>query len=375
MPQKNDQEAKAFKNWINEALLQRMANAIHTVEPSFDKKKFLSLKSDLVPLELKARIQRVREQLREELPKDYKKALEILLKSTKNGQLKGFDLWPYTDFIQTYGLDDFEKSLVALRQLTVLFTSEFAVRPFIRKDSQSSLQFLLQCTRDPNPHIRRWASEGSRPRLPWGEKLHSIIQEPTLTLPILEKLKHDDELYVRKSVANHLNDLTKDHPDLVLKTLKRWQSQSRSRHQSKIDWIIRHSLRTLIKRGHPKALSLIGVNATTKIQVGALSLNKKRLHVGDRLEFHFKIASTDGKPQKMVMDYVIHFVKANQQTVPKVFKLKNFNLSGKQELSIKKQHHLKKITTRVYYPGRHFLEIQINGKCYQKASFHLTVLK
>ncbi len=371
MPQKTDQQDKAFKNWINKSLLQRMARSLSEVDPGFDRKKFVKLESQLGPLELKGRVQLVREQLKAQLPPDYRKALKLLLQSTKKSYLKGFDLWPYTDFIQTYGLNHFRESLEALRELTQLFTSEFAIRPFIRTETQRSLDYLLACAEDDNAHIRRWASEGSRPRLPWGEKLHGLIDQPELTLPLLEKLKYDEELYVRKSVANHLNDIAKDHPDIVIKTLNRWSNEAPARHRQKIDWIIYRSLRTLIKQGHLEALKLIGVDAKTKIKVERITLTKKDLRLGERLEFNFKICSACSKSQKLVIDYIIHFVKANKQLSPKVFKIKNLILNAKGEVQIQKNHHLKKITTRTFYPGTHILEIQINGKSYGKKPFQL----
>lgn len=362
---------KAFKNWINNDLLQRMAKALKSAYKDFEIIKFTDIASEIDKLELKARVQRISKQLSVQLPKPYSLAVKILLKSTESKTLSGFDLWPYTDFIRTYGIDDPEISLPALYQLTQLFTSEFAIRPFLIKYPEQSLSYLTQCAEDKNVHVRRWASEGSRPRLPWGEKLNLFIEEPMLTLPIIEKLRYDDELYVRKSVANHLNDIAKDHPELVIKILKKWKSGSAKEELHKINWIINRALRTLIKNGNSNALKLIGVSQDISIQVNSLKLNKKKIKTGDRLEFSFRIKSKDKKTQKLVIDYVIYFVKSNQKHSKKVFKLKNLSLNGKSEILIKKNHHFKKITTRVYYTGEHHIEIQINGKAFRKTSFKL----
>jgi 3-methyladenine DNA glycosylase AlkC len=356
-----DLNPKALKHLFNLALLRRMSDAIGQVYVSFDRKRFLAIMNQLETLEMKPRVRCLRDELRTQLPKDYSKALQILLKSARSGTLKGFDLWPYSEFIQTYGLEDLTLSLEALKDLTPLFSSEFAVRPFLKRYPVETLKFLLQCAQDENVDLRRWASEGSRPRLPWGERLQGFIEHPSSTAAILEQLKFDSALYVRKSVANHLNDIAKDHPQLVLELLARWKKLAGPKHSIHIGWIIRHSLRTLIKSGNAQALQLIGVSTDPKIQLNDFKLNQKSFQLGDRIQFRFKISSSSAKPQKLVIDYIIHFVRANQKTSAKVFKLKTVVLPAGEELVISKVHHLKKVTTRTHYPGIHFLEIQVNG--------------
>lgn len=361
----------AFKHAINKSVLTNMAASIKKVYPTFDEKLFVSINRELEKLELKARVRLVREQLKTQLPKRYSEALEILLKSLQSNNLSGFDLWPYTEFIQTYGLDDFSLSLNALYKITELFTAEFAVRPFLKKYPTETLAYLKKCSTDANVHIRRWASEGSRSRLPWGERLDDFIKDHKPTIPILENLKFDSELYVRKSVSNHLNDMAKDHPELVIQILKKWQANSSKEHEKKIDWIIRRALRTLIKDGNPKALELVGASQNLKIKVSPLKLNKTKFKMNERIEFDFQITSGASKDQKLVVDYIIHFVKANKTTAPKVFKLKNLTLKPKEKLRLTKKHHLKPVTTRVYHSGVHFIQIQINGKTHSKVKWVL----
>lgn len=361
----------AFKHAINKGVLVKMAAAIHGVYPAFETKKFIAIHTDLDILELKPRVLRIRDQLRSQLPEDYAKALKILLQSLKSKNLSGFDLWPYTEFVQTYGLDQPTLSLEALYELTQLFTAEFAVRPFIKKHPKLTLAFLKKCSVDANVHIRRWASEGSRSRLPWGERLESFTKDHKPTVPLLENLKFDEELYVRKSVSNHLNDMAKDHPRMVIDILKKWKVKAGTKHQAKINWIIHRSLRTLIKQGNPKALELVGAFQNLKIKVSPLKLNKKSYKMNDRIEIEFDITSESKKSQKLVVDYVIHFVKSNKTTTPKVFKLKNFELKPLEKTVFKKSHHLKPITTRVYYPGVQYLQIQVNGKTYDKVKWNL----
>ena len=361
MTKTKTENPNAFKHMISEVVVKKMASALASADKDFDKKTFVSATQKLAPLELKQRVILLREQLKKTLPQSYPKALEILLKSLKFNNLSGFDLWPYTEFIQTYGIGNPKASLEALHEITQLFTGEFAVRPFLREHPQETLKFLDKCTQDENVHVRRWASEGSRPRLPWGEKLHGHIKNPELGIRLLEKLKYDDELYVRKSVANHINDISKDNPDTVLALLKSWQKKAPAEHKAKIDWIIRHSLRSLIKAGNPKALQLIGANLDSKIRLSQFKLRQADLKINETLEFDFIIESEAKKQQKIIIDYAIHFVMANGQHSRKVFKLKNVILKPGEKLKIQKRHNLKPITTRRYNSGVHKLDVQVNG--------------
>ncbi len=365
MPQKQNQEKpSAFKHWINADLVNRMAESLALVNSSFNAKEFRKVSQRLAPLELKARVRLLSESLYQHLPNSFPQAVDALLRSLEHKKLKGFDLWPYTEFVQTYGLEHSQKSLQALYELTQLFTSEFAVRPFLKQYTHESLAFLLNCAHDANVHVRRWSSEGSRPRLPWGERLDPFIANPKLTLPILEVLKYDDELYVRKSVANHLNDIAKDNAKVVLETLRRWNKEAPRQHRDKIVWITKQALRTLIKNGNSDALKLMGVSTSAKVKLSALSLSAKSLRIGSALSFEFKIQSTGTQKQKVIIDYIIHHQKSGGKTSPKVFKLKTFELGAKESLAIQKKHSLKPVTTRKYYPGPHRVEIQVNGKVY-----------
>jgi 3-methyladenine DNA glycosylase AlkC len=368
-----EENEQALKHLFGAELLKRVANSLGSVYPAFDRKHFQGLMPALKPLEMKPRVRLLRDELKKLLPQDYKKALGILVKSGTSGKLDGFDLWPYTEFIQTYGLENPEISLDALRELTSVFTSEWAVRPFIKRYPDQTMRYLLKCAGDKNEHIRRWASEGTRPRLPWGERLHDFVRDPKPTLPILEKLKFDPELYVRKSVANHLNDIAKDHPRLVVKVLTKWKKEAGEKHAAKANWIIHRSLRTLIKKGDSGALELIGVSKKTEIKFLEFKIKQKKIKLGERIDFEFEIHSLSKNSQKLVVDYIVHFVKANRSTTPKVFKLKTIDLAAKEKLSIVKSHHFKKITTRDYYSGLHFLEIQINGVAAGKREWKLEV--
>ncbi len=367
---KNDETA--FKHWISPELLSRISLAILKSYPEFDRIQFEGLAEKLIPLELKARVQLVRNQLRAQLPEAFPVALKILLNSTKHGSLKSFDLWPYTEFVQTYGLRHLEISLDALAEFTKLFTSEFAVRPFLKTEEKRTIEYLMQCAHSKNEHLRRWASEGSRPRLPWGERLDGFITHPEKTVPILEVLKNDPALYVRKSVANHLNDITKDHPGLVIKLLKQWIKDALPPQKRNIEWIIHRALRTEIKNGNPSALALIGVKSTAAFALRRFSINGKQFSIDDKIEMDIEIKSEALRPQKLVVDYIVHFARASGKTSAKVFKLKTVTLKGEEVLRIKKHHSLKEVTTRKHYPGAHAIELQINGQKLKRVSWRLS---
>ena len=203
--------------------------------------------------------------------------------------------------------------------------------------------------------------------------MQDFVRDPKPTLPILEKLRADPELFVRKSVSNHLNDIAKDHPVFVIQTLRRWRKEVSEKDAPKIDWTIHRALRTLIKEGHPEALKLIGVTGKAEIRIHRFEVSPRHIRLGERLHFDIEIRSTAKRPQKLVVDYIVHFVKANQSQAPKVFKLTAAELAAGGALEIKKSHHFKKITTRTYYSGLHVLELQINGAVVGKREWTLKV--
>ncbi|KHD87655.1 MAG: DNA alkylation repair protein [Bdellovibrio sp. ArHS] len=375
MPQKNQESTDtAFKNWINEALVKRMAKHIAHHDPEFDSKAFIKLSHKLPELELKPRMRLICDFLKNHIPEDYKKALAILLKATKEpapgvSPLRGFDLWAFTEYVHRYGLKDFDSSMKALHTFTELFTAEFAIRPFLIHEESKTLKVLQKWSKDKNHHVRRLVSEGSRPRLPWGEQLKSFIKDPTPTIKLLDQLKYDEELYVRKSVANHLNDISKDHPDIAIRVAARWMKEAPKEHKEKIGWIIRHALRTLLKKGNKEALKLLGFENKGKVQVKNLLLVSDNVKIGSHLEFSFEVACSEAA--QIMVDYLIHHKKANGKTSPKVFKLTTKTMKHKEVISIKKKHSFKPITTRVYYPGTHYLEIMVNGKLLEKVPFEL----
>lgn len=368
---KNMENENAFKNMINEAVVRKISAAIVLQYPAFPSKKFIKLTTGLAPLEMKARVLLITENLKSSLPDDYLAALNILVSSMEKSELSGFELWPYSEYISQFGLGHFDDSMKAMYKLTQKFTAEFAVRPFLLQNHKKVLKYFEKWTSDKNVHIRRWVSEGSRPLLPWGQRIPLFVMDPTHTLLLLDKLKFDEELYVRKSVANHLNDISKNHPQVVIDILRLWGKDLPQKHEDKYSWIKRHALRTMIKKGHPGALKLMGVEGKADVVVKDFKLNKKQFKLHDVLSFDLQIESTSSKKQKLIIDYSIDFMKANGKKGKKVFKLKTLEIGPLEELSINKNHSLKPITTMKFYAGTHHLYLHVNGIILNEISFLL----
>ena len=368
-----EENPNAFKNLISAETVQKMASALKKADAKFDQSKFLKVIPQLQALELKARVQLISHYMNNCLPKDYLKALKIVTVAMESTEFKGFDLWPVSDWIEKQGLSHGIQSLDAMKILTTKFTAEFAVRPFLIQNPKLAFQYLKKQTSSQNVHIRRWASEGSRPRLPWGQKLKGSIIDPQPGLEILEQLKFDPELYVRKSVANHLNDISKDHPRLVVETLKRWKKVCPQEHLSHLKWIQNHALRTLIKKGDPLALEFLGYGGQLQVQLGDFVINKQSYKLGDDLNFTFVLKSVASKAQNLVLDYIINYKKANGQLSSKVYKLKNIKLEAGEVMKTEKTHRLRRITTRTFYSGLHQIALQVNGQSFKPIDWNLKI--
>lgn len=368
-----EQNDKAFKHLFNEAMLQQLAELISVEYPEFNAKTLHDLAPKMSQLAMKARVHAIRDVLITALPANYPSALKIIISVLKQNQLQGFAIWPLAEFIQAQGLAHYDISLDALKLLTTYFTSEWAISPFIKQYPNETMRFLAKCTIDDNVHVRRWASEGTRPRLPWGEKLHAFIQNPIITRPVLDALKFDSELYVRKSVANHLNDISKDHPNYVTQLLTEWKQQANTpQEQQSIKWITKHALRTLIKQGNHNALALIGVEHGAQVSIEQFNVTPN-IKLGENLTLGLSLRSFSDKPQNLVIDYIISFMKANGKTAPKVFKLRTMTLGAHETLTLEKKHTVKPITTRQYYAGKQQIQLQINGKVMAKQNWQLAI--
>ena len=279
--------------------------------------------------------------------------------------LRGFAAWPVFQLIETHGLQAFDDSLAALAKITHLFSAEFAVRPYIATDPKRAFRILSRWTGDGSEHVRRLASEGSRPRLPWGMRLNALVRDPEPCAVILEALKDDESLFVRRSVANHLNDITKDHPEWVLQRLESWDLD-----KPDLAWIARHACRTLIKRGHPRALKLFGFGQKAAI-TATMQLSSRSLCLGERLGIEVELVSTATRQQRLAVDYVIHYVKARGAAFEKVFKWTELDLPARATVVLTKTQVIRDFTTRKHHAGHHVVELQINGQRVAHAGFDL----
>ncbi|MBC52646.1 MAG: DNA alkylation repair protein [Gammaproteobacteria bacterium] len=376
--------AEPLKNQYGPDIPHRIADMIAAVSPEFRRQDFLAhVLPDYDSLELMPRGWHMADGLFHALPGNYAHAIDILLASLppakaatsvtsptqdrEGGSLAPFLFMPHTFFVARYGLADFEPSMRAQYELTQRFTAEFSIRPFLQKHQQATLRQLQAWLDDPSEHVRRLVSEGTRPRLPWASRLPEFQRDPSPVLALLEQLRDDPSLYVRRSVANNLNDIGKDHPDLLLATAERWYQGAGKERQ----WLVRHALRNVIKAGDRRALALLGYEATDAIAVTQADIAPRQLSIGDTTALSCVVTNGSARTQSLMIDFQIHFVKANGNTRAKVFKLLQTELGAGQSLAVTKKISLAPLTTRKLYGGRHQVDLLINGQCHPLGHFQL----
>jgi 3-methyladenine DNA glycosylase AlkC len=361
-----------FKNLISPARIRTLGGRIQIVHPRFDSAAFLAdAKRGLSDIELKQRVRHVAAALREHLPAEYPRALDVLvemLETTPGPANEEFGLWPVCHFIEAYGLEDFESSLRAMPVVTQHCTCEFAVRPYLLANTRHALQHVRQWTEHESDSVRRLASEGIRPQLPWGQRLPMFVDNPMPVIRILNLLYRDESEFVRRSVANNLNDISKDHPQRVIETLRRWQGKP-GPHFERLQ---HHALRTLLKQGHSEALALRGYGKARRISA-SLSLQRKRVRLGEALPFSLELNNGHSGEQALMIDYALHLRKSAGDLKPKVFKWTQRTLQKGEQVILDRAHALKAVTVRQYYAGEQMLEILINGKSVASARFTLTL--
>ncbi|MFD9458458.1 DNA alkylation repair protein [Streptomyces sp. NPDC059985] len=316
-----------------------------------------------------ARVTAVRDAVLADLPDDWPAFAAVVRTALEDPDFAGWMTFPVDEAVAVRGLATFEPGLALLRDLTPRLTAESAVRPFLRADPERALAVVLKWTDDPDPHVRRLASEGTRPRLPWAPQLPAFVADPRPALPVLHALHRDASEYVRRSVSNHLNDISRDHPDLAVETAAAWRDDP----AGTTDRVVRHGLRTLIKAGHPGALTLLGHSPDVAVTVRGPVVATPSVAVGEYLVFAYEVTHTGPRPAELVIDYVIHHVKANGTRTPKVFKLTTRALAPGETLTGSRRHSFKPITTRRYHSGEHLVQLQVNGRVRGEAGFSLVV--
>jgi 3-methyladenine DNA glycosylase AlkC len=369
-----------FKNLINPALVRACGEHLQRRWRDFDRRGFerIALK-DLDALEMKARAMQIADALEATLPADFDRAAGLIESAlapaatgdeldfrTGDAGLAGWIGWPLGEFLARRGQAEPERGLRALHALTQRFTGEFAIRPYLVNHFALTLDTLSGWTGDRSAHVRRLVSEGSRPRLPWGLQIKALIADPSPTLPLLQALQDDGSEYVRRSVANHLNDIAKDHPGVVAHWLETHLPDATPERRA----LLKHASRTLVKKGDTRVLKAWGLGGSYRGEA-TLAIAPRRIAVGGAVALELCLVSTSAKPQALAIDYVVHHVKANGSTSPKVFKGWQLTLAPRERRVLTKKHSLRPITTRVYYPGEHRVDVQVNGRPVASAVFVL----
>lgn len=344
--------------------IERFAAGLAAAWPDFDKSAFVAavLDDEWDKRELKQRMRHLALCMGPALP-DYARALEILRASVQH--TGGFFGIVLSEYVECFGLEAPELSLPALREFTRHGSAEFAVRPFLVLYPEQTLAAMLEWTEDDNEHVRRLASEGCRPRLPWAPALPRFKSDPAPILPILERLKSDPSEYVRRSVANNLNDIAKDHPELVLEIAERWLLGDPGTAK-----LVKHACRTLLRAGDARALRLFGFADPARFEVKNLLLNARALPIGATLHFSFRVQNNDDQTCQVRLEYRIDYMKANGKQSPKVFQISESSMAPGQR-EIQRKQSLRNMSTRKHHPGRHGLAILVNGVQKARTSFEL----
>ncbi|HRE40018.1 MAG TPA: DNA alkylation repair protein [Ignavibacteria bacterium] len=352
-----------LKDYFNENFYIKLCEVIKGIYPDFKNSGFIKnvLNDEFRNMELKERMRHTTLTLRKYLPEDINKSIKLIVdistefKKDKRG-LFGLEFIIFPDFIEIYGIDNYELSIKAMEEITKLVSCEFAVRPFILRYEDRMVKQMMNWSKSKHHSVRRLSSEGIRPRLPWGIALPVFKKNPTNIFPILENLINDENFWVRKSVANNLNDISKDNPELVLKFFRKWKGKS-----EETDKIIKHASRTLLKKGDKEILKIYGLNDSKEIVINKFIVKNNNVRVGEKLNFTFDIKNKSKKELFLRLEYAVYFRIKNGNLNKKVFKISEKNLLPGQEIRTEKFHNFKQITTRKYYTGEHKLGLIING--------------
>lgn len=365
------------KKYYNGTCAKAIAEMINPVYP-IDTDEYVSeVQEQIGPLELKDRVYVLADSLRKRLPQDYPTAIKIIVDSLGDeldedaGMFnEGWYLMPIARFVEEFGLSFPKESLSALSEITKRHTAEYAVRPFIEKHYKYTIGIMNEWARDSNFHLRRAASEGIRPRLPWASKLQCFISDPKPVLDILEVLRSDPSDYVRKSVGNNLNDISKDWPELVIETLERWKAESPTPETIQIT---KRALRGLIKKGNQSAIALIGATGGDIIQVPYFDITPKEIQLGESIDIAVDVINPDVVQHNLTVEYIIHHVRNKGRTIPKAFRLASLKLAAHETKHIIKTHAVKSVGIRTYYAGLHRVDIAVNGLLKATSAFGLTI--
>ncbi|PKH49386.1 DNA alkylation repair protein [Tenacibaculum sp. Bg11-29] len=366
--------SELFKNIYNETFFSRFTTSITAVIPDFDSKYFLKevYNNEWESKELKQRMRHITHVLKNNLTNDFKDNVEIILKLIPALEKNGFkpnnlEFIFFPDFIEIYGIDDFDTSVNAFEVITQFVSCEFAVRPFIIHYPKTMLQQMLDWSNHKQSMVRRLATEGCRPRLPWAMAIPFLKENPEPIIPILENLKNDVSENVRRSVANNLNDISKDNPTIVIYLVKKWKNTTKESVS-----LTKHACRTLLKQGNLEVMELFGFGDIDKIKITDFKITTPIVSIGGALEFLFNIENINNTASKIRLEYGLYYQKANSSLSKKVFKISEKEYSGNSTTIVRRKQSFKVITTRKFHIGKHQLSIIINGVEFEKIDFELT---
>jgi 3-methyladenine DNA glycosylase AlkC len=362
-----------LKNLYSVSFYEQFCSVIKTIVPDFNSDKFLKsiFDNDWNGRELKSRMKHTTVILHDFLPKDFAETSNVLVRLTTKLQAEGlgYQALQYMfvpDYIEKYGIGHFEESVKAFEKVTQFTSCEFAVRPFIVKYPEQMMAKMLDWSMHENHHLRRLSSEGCRPRLPWAMALPAFKKNPNPILSVLENLKQDTSEYVRRSVANNLNDIIKDNPDIVLGIMKKWAGLGKE-----TDYILKHGCRTLLKSGHAETLGHFGLVANENLKLSNFKIQNRNVLIGENLDFSFQLENKSTQTEKVRLEYVIYFLRANGTWAKKVFKISEREFLPNERAFITRHQSFRPITTRVYYVGIQRISIVINGVEKEVLNFEL----
>lgn len=361
-----------FKDIYNESFYDQFSDVLAQTLPAFDKTKFIQLifNDKFDGFELKQRMTHTAKVLSQFIDNDLnlaKRAIKNIIAGLNKAGIseQSVEFMFFPEYIEMHGLEDYDTSISAFEFITQYTSCEFAVRPYIEKYQEKMLAQMLVWSKHPDNRVRRLASEGSRPRLPWAMALPTLKKDPRPLLPILSNLKHDSCEGVRRSVANNLNDIAKDNPDFVIGIAKQWQGMSKD-----TDALIKHGCRTLLKQGHPEILKLFGFDSTG-ITLDQFAINTQKVAIGDKLAFSFAVTNQQTSKKLVRLEYGIYYMKNNGELSRKVFKISEREIDPGKTYAFERKQSFKLITTRKFYPGKHQVSMIINGQESQRHDFEL----
>ena len=367
--------AEPLKNQFGLEVPEAIARMITAVHRRFPREAFLQdVAQGYEALELMPRGRHIARALQRHLPARFPQAVDVLLASMTQtsgrdpgGSLASFLFMPHSMFVAEFGLDHFEDAMRAQHAITQRFTAEFSIRPFLMRHPQATLERLALWATDPSEHVRRLVSEGTRPRLPWAPRLPAFQADPAPVLGLLELLRDDPSLYVRRSVANNLNDIGKDHPEVLAATARRWLQDATAER----DWVVRHALRWAVKQGAPWALEVLGFGHAGRAHPDNVDIAPGQARIGTSVRIAFDLVNPTSEHQELLVDLQVHYIKASGATRAKVFKLRTVALGAQQRVRLQKTLSLAEMTTRRHQPGAHRVEVLVNGQALPLGRFDL----